>query len=96
MKNLVNLSCFLMLLTFQVNAESIKTEPQFSIEVSNTEVLLGNYIEVKFTLKNAKGQRFEAPNFKDFDMAISGIIIFNVRKTLTVVDNNEAFSLSCW
>lgn len=68
MKNLVNLSCFLMLLTFQVSAESIKTEPQFSIEVSNTEVLLGNYIEVKFTLKNAKGQRFEAPNFKDFDI----------------------------
>lgn len=68
MKKLVNLSCFLMLLTFQVSAEGIKTEPQFSIEVSNTEVLLGNYIEVTFTLKNAKGQKFEAPNFKDFDI----------------------------
>ncbi len=68
MKKLVNLSCFLMLLTFQVSAESIETEPQFSIEVSNTEILLGNYIEVTFTLKNAKGQKFEAPNFKDFDI----------------------------
>ncbi|MFK8005294.1 MAG: BatD family protein [Saprospiraceae bacterium] len=68
MKKLVNLSCFLMLLTFQVSAENIETEPQFSIEVSNTEVLLGNYIEVKFTLKNAKGQKFEAPNFKNFDI----------------------------
>ena len=68
MKNLVTFSCFLLLLTFQVNAESIETEPQFSIEVSNTEILLGNYIEVKFTLKNAKGQKFEAPNFKDFDI----------------------------
>ena len=68
MKKLVSLSCFLMLLTFQLSAESIETEPQFSIEVSNTEVLLGNYIEVKFTLINAKGQKFEAPNFKDFDI----------------------------
>lgn len=68
MKKLVNLSCFLMFLTFQVSAESIETEPQFSIEVSNTEILLGNYIEVTFTLKNAKGQKFEAPNFKDFDI----------------------------
>jgi hypothetical protein len=68
MKNLINLSCFLMLLTFQLSAESIETEPQFSVEVSNTEVLLGNYIEVKFTLKNAQGQKFEAPNFKDFDI----------------------------
>ncbi len=68
MKKLVNLSCFLMFLTFQMSAEIIKTEPQFSIEVSNTEVLLGNYIEVTFTLKNAKGQKFEAPNFKNFDI----------------------------
>jgi len=57
-----------MLLTFQVSAENIETEPHFSIEVSNTEVLLGNYIEVTFILKNAKGQKFEAPNFKNFDI----------------------------
>ncbi|MGK0365993.1 MAG: hypothetical protein ACI85O_003063 [Saprospiraceae bacterium] len=68
MKKLVNLSCFLMILAFQVSAENIETEPQFAIEVSNTEVLLGNYIEVKFTLKNAKGQKFEAPNLKSFDI----------------------------
>ena len=68
MKKLINFSFFLMLLTFQVSAECVETEPQFSIEVSNTEVLLGNYIQVTFTLKNAKGQKFEAPNFKNFDI----------------------------
>jgi len=68
MKKLVSLFCFLALITFQVSAENIETEPQFSIEVSSTEVLLGNYIEVSFTLKNAQGQNFEAPNFKYFDI----------------------------
>lgn len=71
MKKLFNLSCFILLLTFQLSGKIIETEPIFSIEVSNTEVLLGNYIEVRFTLKNANGQKFEAPNFRDFDI-VSG------------------------
>lgn len=71
MKKLVNLSYLFLFLAFQVGASNIETEPQFSIEVSNTEVLLGNYFQVTFTLKNAQGQKFEAPNFKDFDI-VSG------------------------
>ncbi len=42
----------------------------FSIEVSSDSVLLGNYIEVSFKLKNIKGQ-FEAPTFDGFTI-ISG------------------------
>ena len=42
----------------------------FDIEVSSDSVLLGNYIEVSFKLKNIKG-KFEAPSFDGFTV-ISG------------------------
>lgn len=68
MKKLINLSCFLMLFIFPSQAESIQDEPQFSVTVSNSSVLLGNYIEVTFTLKNSGGSKFEAPQFEGFDI----------------------------
>jgi len=68
MKKLLNLSCFVMLFIFQANAKNIQSEPSFSVEVSKTEVLLGNYIEVSFTLKNANANQFEAPQFEGFDI----------------------------
>lgn len=68
MKRLLNISCFLMFFIFQAQAKAVQTEPQFSIEVSKTSVLLGNYIEVTFTLKNADGNKFEAPTFNGFDI----------------------------
>jgi len=68
MKNLINLSCFLMLFVFQAEAETTYEEPQFSVTVSNASVLLGNYIEVTFTLKNSSGSQFEAPKFEGFDI----------------------------
>lgn len=68
MKKLINLSCFLMLFIFQAQAEGIQEEPQFSVRVSNSSVLLGNYIEVTFTLKNSSGSKFEAPQFEGFDI----------------------------
>lgn len=71
MKKLINLSCFLMLFILQVQAESIQEEPQFSVTVSKSSVLLGNYIEVTFTLKNSGGSKFEAPKFEGFDI-VSG------------------------
>ena len=71
MKKLLNLSCFLLLFIVQGQTKNMDTEPQFSIEVSNTSVLLGNYFQVTFTLKNGDGNKFEAPTFNDFDI-VSG------------------------
>ena len=68
MKKLINLSCFLMLFVFQTKANIVENEPKFEVKVSKTSVLLGNYIEVTFTLKNAGGNKFEAPNFEGFDI----------------------------
>ena len=39
-------------------------EAKLTVEVSNDSVLLGNYIEVKFTIENASVTNFEAPNFE--------------------------------
>ncbi|MEM6965463.1 MAG: BatD family protein, partial [Bacteroidota bacterium] len=47
---------------------SQENEPSFSVEVNKTSVLLGNYIQVTFTLKNAGGNQFEAPAFEGFDI----------------------------
>ena len=43
----------------------------FKVEVSTDSVLLGNYIEVTFTLENANMEDFQAPTFEGFQI-ISG------------------------
>jgi len=46
-------------------------EVNFSVTASSDTILLGNYIEVSFSLENASPRNFEAPNFKGFDI-VSG------------------------
>lgn len=52
----------------QFKIYSLENEPSFSVEVNKTSILLGNYIQVTFTLKNAGGNKFEAPTFEGFDI----------------------------
>ncbi len=40
--------------------------PIFEVSVSSDSVLLGNYLEVKFTLRNGEGTNFLAPEFSGF------------------------------
>ncbi len=68
MKRILNFTFIVLLFTFSTQARVSDTEPEFLVEVSKTSVLLGNYIEVVFTLKNASGNNFEAPTFKGFDI----------------------------
>jgi hypothetical protein len=42
-------------------------DPKFSVEVSSDTLLLGNYLEVVFTLENASGN-FEAPDLSKFNL----------------------------
>jgi len=46
-------------------------EAKFTVTVSNDSVLLGNYIEVTFSLENAVMEEFQAPVFEGFRI-ISG------------------------
>lgn len=45
---------------------------KFTVEVSTDSILMGNYFEVKFTLENADGQNFEAPDFSESFNVVSG------------------------
>lgn len=46
-------------------------EAKLTVEISSDSILLGNYIEVKFTIENAAVTNFEAPNFDGFNI-VSG------------------------
>lgn len=39
----------------------------FEVKISSDSILLGNYLEVRFTAQNIQGQ-FEPPKFEDFDV----------------------------
>lgn len=47
---------------------SIAQEGQFSVAVSTDSLLMGNALEVTFSLKNVKGEQFEAPTFEGFEI----------------------------
>ncbi len=46
-------------------------QKEFTVNVSNDSILLGNYFQVTFTLKNISASNFNPPNFKDYDI-VSG------------------------
>lgn len=66
-KLLFLIASFLMISTIAFSQKEIK----LTIEVSSDSVLLGNYLEVKFTIENAEVKNFEAPSFDGFNI-ISG------------------------
>lgn len=62
MKNLL----IYTILFLSATLSTAQNDARFTVEVSSDSVLLGNYVEVTFTLENAKGSDFEAPSFSDF------------------------------
>jgi hypothetical protein len=55
---------FTLFLSYQMGFA--QENAQFSVKVSMDSILYGNYFQVVFTLKNAKGEGFQAPAFEDF------------------------------
>ncbi|MBI5917653.1 MAG: BatD family protein [Bacteroidetes bacterium] len=45
---------------------------KFTVSVSTDSILMDNFFEVKFTLENADGQNFEAPDFSEHFNVVSG------------------------
>ena len=66
MKNII-ISFMLILASF---SSSKAQDFVFSMEVSGDSVLLGNYVELSYTIENAQG-KFEPPSFEGLDI-ISG------------------------
>jgi hypothetical protein len=54
-----------VLLFFAAHAQQT---PKFTATVSSDSILLGNYFEVQFELKDGKGKNFQTPSFTAFDV----------------------------
>jgi uncharacterized protein (DUF58 family) len=54
---------FLLLSGLAFSAIAQDQEARFDVSVSTDSVLLGHYFEVTFTLENASGDQFSAPDF---------------------------------
>ncbi len=63
------IACFLLILILPVTIKSQQAE--FFASTDATEIILGSYVEVRFTLKNVEGNQFTPPSFKDF-VVLSG------------------------
>ena len=59
----------LVLGNFSLQAQD--NSPIFTVEISTDSILLGNYFEVKYTLKNGSANNFVAPDFENFNV-VSG------------------------
>ena len=60
--------CFLF---FTILYAAQAQEPAFKVSINVDSVLMGNRFEVSFTLENAQGQTFRAPDFNNFQV-VSG------------------------
>lgn len=79
---------FIMLgLAFQVQAQE---DIRFTVEVSTDSILFGNYFQVTFTLENAKGSDFSAPDFTAFHV-VSGP---NQASSMSIINGEVTQSVS--
>ena len=62
----------------------------FSVEVSASEVALGNYFEITFTLENIQGGQFQEPDFSDFHILAGP----NTRSNMTIVNGAVSQTLA--
>jgi len=67
-----------------------QNDPEFTVEVSTDSLLMGNYLEVTFTLKNAGGQNFRPPTFDGFQV-VGGP---NQSTSMTIVNGEVSQSIS--
>ncbi|MEY3368180.1 MAG: hypothetical protein RI973_1335 [Bacteroidota bacterium] len=61
-----------LVLAFLAAASAQEKPVKFTVQVSTDSILMDNYFEVKFTLENANGRNFEAPDFSQHFKVISG------------------------
>lgn len=62
----------LFAMAFLATAAAQDKPVKFTVQVNTDSILMGNFFEVKFTLENANGQNFEAPDFNDHFNVVSG------------------------
>jgi hypothetical protein len=78
-------------MAFLATATAQDKPVKFTVQVSTDSILMGNYFEVKFTLENANGQNFEAPDFNDHFKVVSGP---NHSTSMSIVNGNMTQSMT--
>ena len=63
---------FLFFLAFLATSSGQEKPIKFEVSVSSDSILMDNYFEVKFTVENADGKNFEAPDFTENFNVVSG------------------------
>jgi hypothetical protein len=61
-----------LVLAFLASALAQDASVRFTVRVSPDSILMDNVFEVTFTLENAKGHHFEAPDFNEHFRVVSG------------------------
>ncbi|MCB0629356.1 MAG: BatD family protein [Saprospiraceae bacterium] len=74
-------------LAFNIQAQD---DIRFTVEVSTDSILFGNYFQVTFTLENAKGNDFSAPDFAAFHV-VSGP---NQASSMSIINGEITQSVS--
>jgi len=78
--------CAMILTGLTLNGQT----PEFFTTTDAEEIVLGSYVDVKFTLKNADGNDFEAPAFEGFTV-ISGP---NRSNSMRIINGNVSKEMS--
>jgi hypothetical protein len=68
--NLMLLTLLVLGICGHANAQDATPAPKLTVEASQTEVLLGNYIEVTFTYEGNQRGNFVAPDWKEAGFAV--------------------------
>lgn len=84
MKKLLFFLASFMITTLAISQQ----EAKLTVTVSNDSILLGNYIEVAFSIENASVKNFEAPTFDGFN------IISGPNQSSSMMINNGAVTQS--
>lgn len=87
MKSSISLLLFLLGICLSVQAQD---DTRFTVEVSTDSILFGNYFKVTFTLENAKGGEFSAPDFSEFHV-VSGP---NRASSMSIINGEVTQSIS--
>jgi hypothetical protein len=68
MKQSTFIFLIIILLSTFSDASAQKRKVEFVVAASSTEVMLGDYFNVTYTLKNTDGKKFKPPSFTGFDV----------------------------
>ena len=87
MKSSISLLLFLLGFCLHLQAQD---DTRFTVEVSTDSILFGNYFKVTFSLENAKGGEFSAPDFSEFHV-VSGP---NRASSMSIINGEVTQSIS--